>query len=229
MSEEPTTTPTGREVKKRHARGGRQDLQIPRFAKIYMEEHVNHKNTITQEEFAKYMPLFNRGMLSKLSEEQRANLGYEYSMRINQMEPVYVIDSKQLDPINGAFWLADRQRHKVIFKLPAARPKLATVNDLGPQASQYAAELMANTAKTAGPFDQRSRQYSEALAELLDKANARGVAEQQKEFDATVEQLRETVGASRDSAEVPKKDLLKPDIPAKKAEDDGLDVDWGDD
>ena len=228
MSEEPTTTPSGREVKKRHARGGRQDLQIAHFAKIYMEEHVNHKNTITQEEFAKYMPLFNRGMLSKLSEEQRANLGYEYSMRINQMEPVYVIDSKQLDPIHGAFWLADRQRHKVIFKLPAARPRLATVNDLGPQASQYAAELMANTAKTAGPFDQRSRQYSEALAELLDKANARGVAEQQKEFDATVEQLRETVGASRDSTEVPQKDLLKPDIPAKKAEDEGLDVDWGD-
>ena len=228
MSEEPTVTPTGRAVKKRPARGGRQDLQIPHFAKIYMEEHVNHKNTITQEEFAKYMPLFNRGMLSKLSEEQRANLGYEYSMRINQMEPVYVIDSKQLDPINGAFWLADRQRHKVIFKLPAARPRLATVNDLGPQASQYAAELMANTAKTAGPFDQRSKQYSEALAELLDRANAKGVAEQQKEFDATVEQLRETVGSSRDSAEVPKKDLLKPDIPAKKAEDDGLDVDWGD-
>lgn len=228
MAEEPTTTPAGRTVKKRPARGGRQDLQIAHFAKIYMEEHVNHRNTITQEEFAKYMPLFNRGMLAKLSEEQRANLGYEYSLRINQMEPVYVIDSKELDPIHGAFWLTDRQRHKVIFKLPAARPRLATVNELGPQASQYAAELMANTAKTAGPFDKRSKQYSEALAELIDKANEKGVAEQQKEFDATIEQLRETVGASRDRTEGAEKDLLKPDIQAKKDEDEWLDVDWGD-
>lgn len=228
MSEEPTTTPSGRIVKKRHPRGGRQDLQIAHFAKIYMEEHVNHRNTITQEEFARYMPLFNKAMLSKLSEEQRANLGYEYSLRINQMEPVYVIDSKELDPIHGAFWLTDRQRHKVIFKLPAARPRLATVNELGPQASQYAAELMANTTKTAGPFDKRSRQYSEALAELIDKANEKGVAQQQKEFDDTVEKLRETVGASRDRTDVPEKDLLKPSIPAKKAEDDGLDIDWGD-
>jgi hypothetical protein len=191
-----------------------------------MDEHVNNRNTITQEEFSKFLPLFNRSMLSKLNEEQRAQLGYEYSLRINQMEPVFVIDSKTLDPINGAFWLADRQRHKVIFKLPAARPKLATVNDLGPQAAQYACELIANTAKTAGPFDKRGQQYSQALAELIDRANADPIAKQQKEFDVTVEELRKTVN-SMDTAGNGTRDLLKPQTTPKKAENNDGEIDWG--
>lgn len=211
---------------KRHikSRGGRRDLQIARFAKIYEEEHILHRNTVTQGEFAKYMPLFNRSMLSNLSDAEQKELAYNYNQRFNPFEPVRVIDQTKLDP-NGAFWLEDRQRHLVIFTLPPARPKIKTVNELGPEAAKAAAEMMASAARTAGPFDTRSKEYSAQLAELIDKANSASIAEQQKEFDKLHEQLRETVAKSQDPNG---SDLVKPKTTPEKADDSGLGVDWDD-
>ena len=223
-----TPTFTGRNgaVPKKHlkGRGGRRDLQIARFAKIYEEEYILHRNTVTQGEFARYMPLFNKEMLSKLSDAEKTELAYNYNQRFNPMEPVRVIDQNKLDP-NGAFWLEDRQRHLVIFTLPPSRPKLRTVNELGPEAAQAAAELMASAARTAGPFDDRSKKYSAQLAALIDKANSESMVEQQKEFNKIHEELRETVTHSQGRGG---SDIVKPKTSPEKADDSGLGVDWDD-
>jgi len=206
------------------SRGGRKDLQIAKYAKIYEEEYILYRNVVTNSEFAKFMPLFNKEAISRLSDSEKTDLAYEYNQRFNPMEPVRVIDPTKMDP-NGAFWLQDRQRHLVVFTLPPSRPKLLTVNELGPEAAQYAAEMMASASKTAGPFDDRSKEYSKALAGLIDRANKESIAKQQVEFDRITGELREVVNNSQGDGGT---EGGKGTTSAKSAEETSLGVDWDD-
>lgn len=210
----------------KHARTTTSAYQTARLARQFLEDNEVLRNTVTQEEFSRFMPLFNKSLFDSLDAEAKSNLAYDFNQRFNPMEPISIIDPNKLDP-NGAIWSVDKEKHLVIFKLPASRPKLKTVNDLGEQAVQVASEMMAAAAKSAGPFDDRAKKYSKALADLIDKANEDSLKEQDKEFKETVEELRSKV-STQNNPPFKKTNLLRPEVPEKSKEPEGVDVDWDD-
>ena len=182
----------------------------------------NTKNVIPLREFQEFMPLFKKELLDGMEEDDKAQLSYKYSQRINIQHPVIVIDDDTEDA-DGAMYKG--RKYKIIFTLPSWTNRLETVNKQGPQALRLAAEYIAATKTHTNPFDTRQAQYSSALAGLLHKGNASSVAEQEKqrssmEKDLAGKLLKPLPKQEQSSETQAQTTSSEPTEPA------GLDADW---
>lgn len=188
---------------------------IMKYGKMFLEQYIPAKNTMTAEEFQTYLPLFRRDLLKDMSEDAIRKLSYEYGQRVCIQQPVFVIDSTELDP-NGHVSPSDGKKHKIIFTLPAWTPKVDSINKLGGNVVQVAAECLANARSNGNPFDNRGEYYSSELEKIIGLANKDSLPQQQSDFK------------KYDSA------LLNKDKPAEskpvekdpEADPTGIDGDW---
>lgn len=154
--------------------------EILRYAKGFLGSGVIARNTISWAEFrAKYLCLFNKQMLASMDEAKIGEINFDYSQRFSMYDPIYILDLDTQDP-KGMPYPGDTSgaKYKVHLVLPARLNRLDTVNKLGTEACQVAAECLANSRSTSNPFDTRLRDYSTKLGGLLGKASAESIKQQ---------------------------------------------------
>lgn len=188
--------------------------EINKFAPGFFEADANVRNVITVNEFNRYLPLFDREKMSKMSPDDVAALSYDYNQRFSAYYPIRVIDPNVIDEEKGFVWKeGDGRKHKVVHLIRARLRRLNTVDVLGGEAGDIASSYMFNARQTNNPFDNRLGEYSAAIGKMVGLANKDTGAKQDAEFDAALKDLR---GAS----ETPTTKEVSSDDPQ------GLDCDW---
>lgn len=194
---------------------------VTEYGLKFLEEDAC-RNTITYDEFRKYIPLFNKAQFTQLSKEQSRELYYEWGQRVNLQLPVFVIDTQTQDP-NGKPYPANNpnaKKFKVVYSLPPAYRSLNAVNKLGGNVVQIAAELLAGARTSSNPFDQRGEFYSGELAKIIQQANEQELVQKQDEFRRLESQIL--------NKGQPDTIQTKEEEPDKDADPVGIDADWGD-
>jgi len=210
----PYKHPQGTPVPRPRSQGQSYIDEINKFAPGFFEADANVRNVITVNEFNKYLPLFDRERMSKMSQDDVAALSYDYNQRFSAYYPIRVIDPNVIDEERGFVWKeGDGRKHKVIHLIRARLRRLNTVDVLGGEAGDIASSYMFNARQTNNPFDNRLGEYSAAIGKMVGLANKDTGSKQDAEFDAALRDLR---GAK----EAPATKEVSSDDPQ------GLDCDW---
>ena len=102
----------------------------------FLQAAATGQNVVLEADFKKYLPLFNRESLSRLTNQEAQELMYEYNTTFDLTCPIHVI-SPELDEKNGIVYIGfenrqgDGLKHKVLMTFPPARRRLKTMNQLG--------------------------------------------------------------------------------------------------
>ena len=191
--------------------------EINQYAPAFFDADANIRNVVTVNEFSKYIPLFDKEKMSKMSPEDISALSHDYNQRFSIYYPIRVIDPNVIDNDKGFVWAAgDGLKHKVVHFIRARLRKLNTVDVLGSDAGDIASSCMFNARNSNNPFDTRLSDYSDAIGKMVVMANKDVAAKQDADFNAELAHLRGTSSTASTSEE-------------KRAEDGdstGLDADW---
>lgn len=171
--------------------------EINKYAPAFFEDDAMVRNVITIGAFQKFIPLFSKEGVDKLSPEALKELSYEYNQRFSAYHPIRVIDPNVIDEDRGFVWKAgDGKKHKVVHLIRARLRRLNTVDVVGREAGDIASSCMFNARQSNNPFDTRLKDYSTAVGKLVEKANVGVGDKQDAEFDAELKALRGGVPAS---------------------------------
>lgn len=193
---------------------------ITKYGKMFLEQYIPQKNTVSVEDFQKYMPLFNKALFKSLDEDAARKLSYEYAQRFSLQHPIHIVDSKELDP-DGVIYPPDGRHHKVLLTLPPKIRSMEAVNKLGGDIVKVAAECLANTRSTGNPFDNRGDYYADQLARIVGLANK----ERRGQQDASFKKYADAILHKEEST--PKPVDTKPQESSHNDDDpEGLDAEW---
>lgn len=193
----------------------RRDLN--ELCKSFMASDAPDQNIILESEFNKYMPLFNKEQMEKMSQDQRIALNKEYSSRFSLRHPIYVL-SMEIDQEQGKYCPSDQQKHKVAAVLPPVFRQLNTLNVLGPDAVDLVTAFFNSSKDENNPVDNRADKYAFLLAYAMALANPPEQAEEavRKFSEAERKLLGDKAGPS---AEAQKQAQLT-------GQDSKVEIDW---
>ena len=101
--------------------------------KMFLENADAGMNVILEQDFKKFLPLFNRDAISRMTSAEVSELMYEYSTSFDATRPIHVI-SNELDD-NGILYvgfenrIGDGKKHKLLMTFPPSRRRLKTMNE----------------------------------------------------------------------------------------------------
>lgn len=150
------------------------------------------RNTMTIDEFEKYVGLFRSDYVKNSNPQKLQELGYQYARRTNMRVPVTIVDPNVIDDENGSMYaemdakgnvyIVDAgHKYQIIAVLPSWMPDFVTMDAGGPNATALAVEIMANTRNKASPFDHRGEENAAQFVKVFDYLNKRKLKEHQEE------------------------------------------------
>ena len=146
----------------------------------FLTEVLPGKNVITEVEAKHFLPLFNKEMFKKLSEDQVQKLTSEYQMKFSMYHPLKIISYGEYDDSPaGVYWPGDKKKHKLITELPPVFKSVIEIGSLGGNASDLMTMFM-NTTRSATPLNDRTNLVKDAIISAIRKANAGTYSEEQK-------------------------------------------------
>ena len=133
--------------------------------KMFLDHADAGMNVILENDFKKFLPLFNRDAISRMTDTEVAELMYEYSTSFDATRPIHVI-SNELDD-NGILYvgfekrIGDGKKHKLLMTFPPSRRRLKTMNEA--KVSLEAIDQIAGGLQQNNPQSQSIRAGLEGL------------------------------------------------------------------
>lgn len=133
--------------------------------KAFLDHADAGMNVILEQDFKKFLPLFNRDAISRMTSTEVSELMYEYSTSFDATRPIQVI-SNELDE-NGILYVGfenrvgDGKKHKLLMTFPPSRRRLKTMNEA--KVSLEAIDQIAGGLQQNNPQSQSIRTGLEGL------------------------------------------------------------------
>ena len=191
----PTTPSTpfignmGGQRQKKQQRPQELDEDLVRSCREFLKNTVPISNILFVEEFAKYLPLFNKKMNESMDPKQLTQLGDEYFGRFSAQHSIYLLTHEP--DANGMKHPAHQGKFKVDKVIPPTFRRVSSLNDVGKKLPYLINAFFNATANTSGPFDHRKETYAKQIADAigLGDKKAGNVEKQRSEFRRMEDEL----------------------------------------
>lgn len=154
------------------------DDGLIRQCKEFLAIKVPASNIVFVEEFAPYMPLFNKALSEQTDPVVMDKIAKDYNSRFSLQHPIQIL-SQEIDP-KGVYHPGTRKYHKLNRTIPAMFRRVSTLNDLGKKVPTLINALWNATNHSSGPADTRKAQYSQQIAKAIVMADNRDGKVQQE-------------------------------------------------
>ena len=160
-----------------------------RQCREFLSIEVPSSNIVFVDEFARYMPLFNKQAYERTEPTVIDELAREYNRRFSMQHPIQIL-KREVDD-QGIYHQGTRKRHKLDRTIPAMFRRVSTLNDLGKKIPALMNAFMNATSKDAGPGDPRKKQYAQAIAHAIAMADKRdgAIDKQRAQFKRGAQEL----------------------------------------
>ena len=151
--------------------------QLTEMCKSFLQVQIPTSNIISVSKFAKYVPLFNKEAISKMSEAEQKKLFTNYNTEFSLQHPIKIYGSVVQDPEEAkkpvVYVQTDRAYHEVLYTIPPMFRQLKTLNELGSQTAAGLINSFLNTAiKSENPIAQAEfEKYGFVIGKLLTDLN----------------------------------------------------------
>ena len=177
--------PTGREdiARKKKRPPPKLDADLAAQCRAFMSVAVPEQNIIFEEDFDRFMPLFNKERNSEAGKTRLSELFIEFNGRFSPQHPIYIL-SRTTDE-NGIMYPSLRTKYKLAKKIPPRFRRVSTLNELGEKVPALINAFFNATTNPSGPGDHRKEQYAKAIASALVKADVKtggDIKQQRAEF-----------------------------------------------
>ena len=147
------------------------DQDLIRQCREFLSIEVPASNIVFVEEFARYMPLFNKELAEHTEPGLLDDIARDYNSRFSMQHPIQIL-SREIDP-QGVYSQKTRKRHKLDRTIPAMFRRVSTLNDLGKKIPSLMNAFFNATSKSSGPGDIRKGDYAQQIAEAIAMADDR--------------------------------------------------------
>lgn len=184
--------------------------------KMFLEHADAGMNVILEQDFKKFLPLFNQDAISRMTAAELSELRYEYSTSFDETRPIHVI-SNELDE-NGILYvgfenrIGDGKKHKLLMTFPPSRRRLKTMNEA--KVSLEAIDQIAGGLQQNNPQSQSIRAGLEGLKKFANTLADVSEAELKK-----VEDMEEALLN-------PEEKPSEPTGPDPDSDPEDIDADW---
>lgn len=158
------------------------DDDLIKQCREFLAIQVPVSNIVFVDQFAKYMPLFNKNLHDQADTEEITELYKEYYGRFSMQHPIQILSRERDD--HGVMHPEIRERFRLERTIPATFRRVSSLNDLGEKVPALVNAFFNATTQPSGPFDKRKEDYAHAIAQAIGMADAKagGRAEQEARF-----------------------------------------------
>ena len=153
MAEQPNTAPLRPDQANlpKVAKLGAEDRHaLAEDCKAFLRVQIPSSNIVSQNQFSKFLPLFNKDAVEKMSEMDQKRLFGMYNSTFSLQHPIKIYGGIVSEPEDHqgevVYVQTDRAYHEVLYTIPAMFRQLRTLNELG---SNVAASLINSFLNTA--------------------------------------------------------------------------------
>lgn len=184
------------------------DDDLLRQCKEFLAIKVPSTNIVFVEEFARYMPLFNKALKEQMDPNEVDNLAREYNSRFSLQHPIQIL-TQELDE-HGVVHPGTRRRHKLDRTIPPMFRRVSTLNDLGKKVPALMNAFWNATNHSSGPGDPRKQQYAQQIAKAIVMADRRGghIQQEREAFKRGAADLMAGKTGAQPQAEKPSEDSM---------------------
>lgn len=165
------------------------DDDLIKQCREFLAIQIPVSNVVFVDQFAKYMPLFNKNLYEQADTESITELYKEYYGRFSMQHPIQILSRERDD--NGVMHPEIRERFRLERTIPATFRRVSSLNDLGEKVPALINAFFNATTQPSGPFDKRKEDYAHAIAQAIDMADAKagGRKEQEARFAREADNL----------------------------------------
>ena len=186
----------------------------------FVKRAIPESNIVLEQDFDKFMPLFNAKLKERLSEDEWVELSAEYSSRFSLQHCIQVL-SNTLDE-KGVLYPKDHRHHRLVRTIPPFFNRVKTLNEFSDKAPVLISKLFNAVSTSAGnPLDHRESKYAATIGKIIQVNDQHDAAKKAKmaELKEAESKLVQKKGAEEKKEET-----------AQEQEDEsslsGL-IDWG--
>lgn len=151
--------------------------ELTDMCKSFLKVQVPEDNIISFSRFSKYLPLFNKEAVEKMSEAEQKRLYGQYHRQFSLQHPIKVYGRSVPDPesFEGEviYVPSEKSYHEVIHTIPPMFRQLRTLNELGSKAAGDIINSFLNMAtKSDNPIAKAEyEKYGVVIETLVEKMN----------------------------------------------------------
>ena len=175
------------------------DDDLIKQCREFLAIQVPVSNIVFVDQFAKYMPLFNKNLHDQADTEEITELYKEYYGRFSMQHPIQILSRERDD--HGVMHPEIRERFRLERTIPATFRRVSSLNDLGETVPALVNAFFNATTQPSGPFDKRKEDYAHAIAQAIGMADAKagGRAEQEARFAQEADALIHDAQGKKDA------------------------------
>ena len=183
--------------------------QLTEMCRSFLKVQIPAGNIISAGKFAKFVPLFNKEAVSKMSETEQKRLYNEYRRTFSLQHPIKVYGNSVPDPEEATgevvFVPSDEEYHEVAYTIPPMFRQIKTLNELGSNTAAGLINSFLNTAiKSDNPIAQAEfEKYGFVIGKLLTDLNPPDT-EAEKKFETAEKKLVHHEGGTEEGEDAPK-------------------------
>lgn len=195
------------------------DEDLDRACKEFLKNNIPVSNIVFVEEFAKYLPLFNKEMHKTLDPKAKTQLTQEYFGRFSPQHNIYIL-THELDA-SGVKHPTDGKKYKIECTLPPTFRRVVSLNDVGKKVPSLITAFFNATTNSSGPFDQRKKLYAQQIAEAIGLGDKK-LGHSAADHAAFAKMEADLLGGKKPSAPAEETQRTAPDKPSAG----GLSIEW---